>query len=91
MKMTRNPYRWMLAMVTAFSCPYITYWLIVQGQQIGNKADELMPTVLLSHPIVLLAIDAAYQGLVFTMLAQVLLGNGRTNASDSDLANEQER
>lgn len=82
MQLTRNPYRWLLALVMAFASPYLMYWLITKGEEFGNRFDELMPPSIAMHPMLWAAFATACQAILFILLGQALQGKDRSNAAD---------
>lgn len=82
MQLTRNPYRWLLALVMAFASPYLMYWLITKGEELGNRFGELMPPSIAMHPMLWAAFATACQAILFILLAKAIQGKGRSNAAD---------
>lgn len=82
MLLTRNSYRWLLALVMAFASPYLMYWLITKGEEFGNRFGELMPPSIAMHPMLWAAFATACQAILFILLAKALQGKDRSNAAD---------
>jgi hypothetical protein len=73
MNMTRNPFRWILALVLAPVAPFVVLWVASLGREYGELAGSMMVSLMAAEPWMMVAFAALGPGLLVGMLLHLLI------------------